>query len=281
MHTTDSRSAGDVAAARVATVTDDVEGRYRLAGEFYLGPRRLHRFARAELRFTRALIARGVLNPTAARRPGSRWWRAVNERLLRDKLEARLLVERRRGPPSAPSVAYWRHFLEAPSRSTWYRAHNASVVDAYLVHEPLALREQRVERFMMNVALLRVQYAHALVAAPRLALGTLAPLAPLLGDPRSGTVGLFLHLHRHFPLRYPLPAGDLLLGPVVDRGIIMTRADDLYRFSAEALALPKVVELIADGVPSYAAPGSGPATWFDGRDRRLSRFVASVTRHRA
>jgi hypothetical protein len=45
---------------------------------------------------------------------------------------------------------------------------------------------------MMNVALIRVLYAHALLARPRLALGPLAPLGPLVADPRRRTVGLFL-----------------------------------------------------------------------------------------
>ena len=38
----------------------------------------------------------------------------------------------------------------------------------------------------MNVALVRVLYAHSLVAAPHLALGRFAPLGRLLGDPRLG-----------------------------------------------------------------------------------------------
>ena len=56
----------------------------------------------------------------------------------------------------------------------------------------------------MNVALARVLYAHALVAAPRLALGRLAPLGRLLGDPRLGMAGVFLLLRRVLPNRYPL-----------------------------------------------------------------------------
>ena len=51
----------------------------------------------------------------------------------------------------------------------------------------------------MNVALGRVLYAHALVAAPRLALGRFAPLGRLLGDPRLGMAGAFLSLGRVLP----------------------------------------------------------------------------------
>ena len=56
----------------------------------------------------------------------------------------------------------------------------------------------------MNVVLCRVLYAHALVAAPRIALGWLRPLAPLLGDPRLGMAGIFLQLSRVLPDEYPL-----------------------------------------------------------------------------
>jgi hypothetical protein len=56
----------------------------------------------------------------------------------------------------------------------------------------------------MNVALARVLYAHTLVAAPRLALGRLAPLARVVGDPRLGMAGAFLSLRRVLPNRYPL-----------------------------------------------------------------------------
>jgi len=60
-------------------------------------------------------------------------------------------------------------------RPRWYRAHNASVVEGYLEHRDLAEAEGEAERFFMNVALARVLFAHALVAAPRLAAGRLAP----------------------------------------------------------------------------------------------------------
>jgi hypothetical protein len=48
------------------------------------------------------------------------------------------------------------------------------------------------ERFFLNVALVRVLYAYALVAAPRLALGRFAALCRILGDPELGMAGAFL-----------------------------------------------------------------------------------------
>jgi hypothetical protein len=106
--------------------------------------------------------------------------------------------------PSSRTVELWMDFVADPTARTWYRAHNASIVSAYLEHRDEAAGESRAERFFLNVVLLRVLYAHALVAAPRLAIGWLAPLASVLGDPRLGMTGIFLSLSRVLPERYPL-----------------------------------------------------------------------------
>ena len=85
-------------------------------------------------------------------------------------------------------------FADYPTARTWYRANNGSVVAAYVEHRDLAEAENEAERYFMNVVLCRVLYAHCLVTAPRLALGWLRHLAPLLADPRLGMTGIFLDL---------------------------------------------------------------------------------------
>ena len=117
--------------------------------------------------------------------PGSPWWRAVNEDLLRDTFEAKLLVERGDGQPSRPNVQRWVDFFRAPSARSWYLAHNASVVGGYLAHSALAALESPAERFFMNVVLVRVLFAHALVLDADLALGRFAFVARLVGHPRA------------------------------------------------------------------------------------------------
>jgi hypothetical protein len=112
----------------------------------------------------------------------------MNERLLRDGCEAIALVGGLRGDPSSQAVQLWLQFADTPTPSCWYRAHNASIVAGYLAQEARAAEEAVPERFFMNVALVRVLYAHALVAAPRLALGRAAPIGRVLGDPRLGMV---------------------------------------------------------------------------------------------
>ncbi|HEX5954308.1 MAG TPA: hypothetical protein VFY37_00100, partial [Solirubrobacterales bacterium] len=161
-------------------------------------------FERAALSFMRWQARRGVLNPLDASPPGSVWWRAINERLLRDGCETVALLGGMAGEPSSQALRLWLEFAARPTARNWYRAHNASIVGAYLEHRGLAETERAPERFFMNVALARVLYAHALAAAPRLALGRLAPLGRVLGDPRLGMAGAFLSLRRVLPNRYPL-----------------------------------------------------------------------------
>jgi hypothetical protein len=284
-----ARTASEIAAARVAAARDDPAQRLGLAdGSFECGLRPdgwWRRFSRSELAFLRSQIARGVLAPPDGPRPGSPWWRAVNERLLRDTVEATLLNQGCPGRPSTPSVDLWLTFIDEPSAASWYRAHNASIVAAYFEHEPMAHRELLAERFFLNVALLRVLYAHALVAAPRLALGRFAPVAKLLGEPRRGAVGWFLSVKRVFPERYPLSGvnlNDIIAAEhrffrPVDYGVIGKRLDELYAFAARSLDEPRVEGLLCDGVPAYAWPRDVREPWLDTGRRVLPRLFARAT----
>ncbi len=208
--------------------------------------------------FMRWEADRGVLNPVDADPPGSEWWRAMNERLLRDGCEAVARAGGLRGAASSPTIELWTAFIGRPSARTWYRAHNSSIVAAYLEHQNLARAESVPERFFLNVVLLRVLYAHALVAAPRLALGRLAWLGRLLGDPRLGMVGVFLSMGRVLPNRYPLSADVRVylrdqhsLGRVLDYAVIGPRLQVLYDWSAVELEQPQLGELILNGSPAY------------------------------
>jgi hypothetical protein len=271
------------AAAQVAAVRDDPAARLALLVRAYHGPaRRAPRhlpFRRAALSFMRWQARRGVLNPIHADPPGSPWWRAINERLLRDGCESVALVGGLPGDPSSPTVELWLSFAAAPRARNWYRAHNSSIVAAYLDNRELAAAESAPERFFMNVALVRVLYAHALVAAPRLALGRCAPLGRVLGDPRLGMAGAFLSLGRVLPDRYPLRgaieiylAGEHRLGRMLDYAVIAPRAQLLYEWSAEELGQPRLVELVRDGAPTYEWPFEERHVW---RSRHMP-FAARV-----
>lgn len=283
-----SASAADRAAALVREVRDDPAARLELCSRVYEDPSRASarhpRFGRAALSFMRWQVDRGVLAAMDAEIPGSGWWRAVNERLLLDGCEMVARSGGLGGAPSSPTIELWMEFFWHPTARTWYRAHNASIVAAYLGHRDLAAQESDVERFFMNVVLLRVLYAHSLVAAPRLSLGRFAPLGELLGDPRLGMAGAFLSLARILPARYPAP-DDLSvyvnaennLGRLLDYGVILPRLQRLYDWSAQELDQPALKDLVHDGVPSYLLASETVPLWRPVPTPPLVRVLARLT----
>ena len=257
---------------QIAEVRDDPAARLALMARLFRGPTgrapRHRPFRRAALSFMRWQMQRGVLNPLDDSPPGSVWWRSMNERLLRDGSEAVRLLAGLAGPPSSQAVRFWLEFSERPTGRNWYRAHNASIVDGYLQHQDLAEAESAPERFFMNVALARVLYAHALGAAPRLALGRLAPLGRVLGDPRLGMAGAFLSLGRVLPDRYPLALDveryieqEQRVGRMLDYAVIVPRLQRLYEWSAHDLGEPRLLGLVRDGSPVYAWPYEQRQVW--------------------
>ena len=279
------------AEAQVAAVRDDPVARLALMAQVFRGPTgrapRHLPFRRAALSFMRWQARRGVLDPLDASPPGSVWWRAVNERLLRDGCETVALLGGLPGDPSSQAVRLWLEFGAKPTGRNWYRAHNASVVAGYLEHRTLAEGESAPERFFMNVALVRVLYAHALAAAPRLALGRFAPLGRLLGDPRLGMAGVFLSLGRVLPDRYPLEfdveryiADEQRLGRMLDYAVIVPRLQRLYEWSAQDLGEPRLLELVRDGSPIYAWPFEQRHVWRTPNMPLAARVLERVTRVR-
>jgi hypothetical protein len=273
------------AEAEIAAVRDDPAARLALMTRLFHGPTgnapRHVPFRRAALSFMRWQAQRGVLNPLEETSPGSVWWRAMNERLLRDGCEAVALLGGSAGEPSSPAVRLWLDFSSNPTGRNWYRAHNASIVGGYLEHRDLAEVERAPERFFMNVALARVLYAHALVGAPRLALGRLAPLGRI-GDPRLGMAGVFLSLRRVLPNHYPLTldvelylADEQRVGRLLAYAVIVPRLQRLYEWSARELDEPRLLELVRDGNPVYAWPFEKRHVW---RARRLPRAAGALER---
>jgi hypothetical protein len=269
------RSTGSAAVwaeQQVASVRDDPAGRITLMQRCYFGPygsapRHLP-FRRAAMSFMEWQLRRGLLQPPSSAHPGSPWWRAVNERILRDGCEAVALSGDFTGSPSSGTVDFWMSFADYPTARAWYRAHNGSVVAAYLAHRDLAEAETEAERFFINVVLCRVLYAHALVAAPRISLGWLRPIAPLLGDPRLGMAGIFLQLSRVLPDNYPLRddvetylGEELGFGRLVDYGVINPRLQQLFEWSAYELATPGLLDCLQDGAPTYAWPFEDRQVW--------------------
>ena len=277
------------AEAQVAAARDDPAERLALIDRTYHGPTghapQHLPFRRAALSFMRWQADRGLLNALDASPPGSVWWRAINERLLRDGCESVAIAGGFAGDASSPAVGLWMEFIAKPTGRNWYRAHNASIVSGYLEHQELAEAESMPERFFMNVALVRVLYADALVGAPRLALGRFAPLARLLGDPRLGMAGAFLSLGRVLPDRYPLErnvesylAAEQRLGRLLDYAVILPRVQSVYEWSAEELGQPGLLELVRDGNPTYAWPFEDRQVWRSPAMPLVGRVLERATR---
>ena len=284
-------TAADWATAQVERVRDDPAGRLALTSRAYHGPfgnapRHLP-FRRAALSFMRWQAERGVLRPLDVNPPGSPWWRAVNDRLLLDGCEALARSGDLPGQPSSPTIALWMSFIAAPTGRNWYRAHNASIVHAYLENRDLAEQEAAPERFFLNVALLRVLYAHALNAAPRMALGWFAPAGRVLGDPRVGMAGAFLSLGRVLPAHYParLDLETTLkrehgLGRILDYGVIAPRLQALYDWSAQELDIPDLRSLIRYGSPIYAWSYADRNVWRQAPESLTVRLLRVATTSR-
>jgi hypothetical protein len=160
-------------------------------------------------------------------------------------------------------------------------------VAGYLEHEERAEEENIPERFFMNVALVRVLYAHALVSAPRLALGRVAAVGRVLGDPRLGMVGAFLSLRRVIPDDYPLTrdvewyiGDEQRLGRLLDYAVIAPRLQRLYEWSADELGEPRLLAFIREGSPIYAWPYEQRHVWRTERLPFLGVMVERLTRAR-
>src|SRR6476619_3787314 len=138
-------TATEYAADLVASVRDDPAGRVALMRSLYEaepGRPELHLpYRRAAVGFMGWQLRRGLLNALDGERPGSPWWRAVNERLLRDSAEAVALSGELSGPASSRTAGYWAAFATRPSAKAWYRAHNAIFVYSYRAHRDLAEAE--------------------------------------------------------------------------------------------------------------------------------------------
>ena len=272
----------------VAAVRHDPALRLELASRFYddrPGRPSIRAYRRAELAFMRWQVSRGVLAPAESARPGSGWWRSVNESLLRDASEADRLVAGSPGQATQPAVARWVEFLSAPSPRTWYRAHNASIVAAYLEHRHLCSAEVPVERFFMDVAIARLVCVHALVLRPRLVVGRLAPAGRLIGDPRWRGADLFLSLRNILPDRYPLTGLDIeqilalenYAGRLIDYGVILPKMQALYEFAASDLDDPRLLDLVRNGFPVYAWPYEDRSVWTTTRARSARSVLSWLT----
>ena len=190
------------------------------------------------------------------------------------------------GEPSSPAVRLWLEFGAKPVGRNWYRAHNASIVGAYLEYQERAEAESAPERFFMNVALARVLYAHALNAAPRLALGRLAALGRVSATRGSGWRASFSPCIACYPpvIHSRSSVGELHRRRTTSRATARLRS---ARPSAAAAVRvvgpmsspsPRLLQLVRDGNPIYAWPSEERHVWCSRKMPFTGRVLGRVTR---
>jgi hypothetical protein len=165
--------------------------------------------------------------------------------------EARELAFGRPGAPRTSGTAATLDFIREPTARTWYRAHNVTIVSAYLDNENLARSEGRVERFFLNLVLMRVLYAHALVTAPRLALGWRLDRLYDWSAGELGLPGLTALLH-------PGPTPRLRVGPAGGRCLAPRTVPARPSGTARSLRVPAVVAAALTGPRRPATPTGQP-----------------------
>jgi hypothetical protein len=199
------------AAAAVAEVADDPIARYRSRAAFYChhGSEDPFTFGygASELAFLRWAIRRGLFNPIGAARPGSRYWRAVNDELIYWSSLAAALHRRWQSPVSDERLRGWLDFLHAPSAIAWYEAHNLTLVETMRARRAEAECEDPHERRFIYETFRRVIYAEAMVRGC-----ILSTVGRRLADPRGGLVEAILGLPALYPRSYPARRHALELG---------------------------------------------------------------------
>ena len=264
------------ARSKVDAVADDPAGRVQLRRDFYrkygFGDRQeiptVYGFGSSELAFLQWEVDRGVLNPIAGSgTPGSSWWRNVNLDFLYYSELGALAHESGVDASMLPVPARaWMDYIAKPNSKSWYRAHNTSIVAAYLGRLSDALSEQRPEQCFMNVVLYRLLYAQGLVEGVEM-----GRLGKLLANPELPSVDVLVHLPDFYPRRYPLTRGDVrdvmhkahsleeLAVILLDDICIMPQLTSLYLLASQWADSPELPTYLIDGEPVY--PTRTPRPW--------------------
>jgi hypothetical protein len=138
----------------------------------------------------------------------------------------------------------------------------------------------------MDVALGRVLFVHVLVTRPRSAVGRwLWRVGPFLGDPRWRGADIYLSLRNVLPGRYPLTgltiagilAAENPLARLIDYGVMLPRAQELYELAAADLDEPGLLDFVSDGSLVYAWPFEDRHVWVAAKSRALIKSVTRLT----
>lgn len=149
---------------------------------------------------------RGVLRPPGANPCGSEWWSEVNLWFIYlSKLgEKAYDVQFPKSQLPVPSQ-FWVTFIEEPNSVNWYRAHNSSIINAYIKYPHLAKKETVPEMIFINMVLYRLLFAQSIVEGQFV----FPKLSKILGDPRGGAVQFITNLDAYYPSHYPMTKEEI------------------------------------------------------------------------
>lgn len=217
-------------------------------------------YGNSEIAFLEWEIKRGVLNSLDdSQHKGSAWWRGVNGHFIYLATLAQLIYESGQSFDNIPiPVQYWLEYLKNPSSQSWYKAHNCSIVEGYLICELEAAKESYYELVFVNMVLYRVLFAEALVEGKEF-----GKLGKIIANPRLPSVEVAVEIPDFYPQNYPLSEQDIIdvmhrghslvdLGiKILDLFIILPQLDELYLYSAEILQQPCLKKWTVNDKPCY------------------------------
>lgn len=224
-------------------------------------------FGDSEIAFMR-WEKRCVLRDPSDTPPGSAWWSAINLWFIYlSELGAKahqLGVKKELLPLPA---RFWVDFIENPTAISWYRAHNASIIDGYLKYPHLAEKEVLPEKIFINMVLYRLLFAQSWVEGDAL----FPRLGKMFANPKGISVDLITHLEAFYPTHYPLTAKDMqyIMGEahnlvelgvkLLDKVLIEPELTELYQKASFWNQQPNLNQLIKQHQPIY--PNLDPSVY--------------------
>jgi hypothetical protein len=218
-------------------------------------------FGRSELDFMEWEIKRGVLTAyDDSVSPGSLWWSNVNLMFIVISETAADIYEKKITPNEiTKETELWLQYLNCRTAKTWYKAHNASIVYAYLHFTDLAKKESVYEQVFMNEVLYRLLYAQAMVED-----ATIFDDFGVIGaNPMLPGVDLMVNVPAFYPVHYPLDKTDIVnvmhkgygieedAARLLDEYLIGTQISKLYSNAAIWLNNSDLSKLEKNGIPIY------------------------------
>ena len=214
--------------------------------------------------------------------PKSEWWDAINLRFIYlSELGAKARETNFPKNKLPVPARFWVEFIENPDATSWYRAHNSSIIDAYLKYPDLAKKENLPEQIFINVVLYRLLFAQAMVEGKDFAFGR---LGKIFAHPKSSAVDLITQFESFYPENYPMTEEEQnhLLGKChnlhalgmkfLDDVLIEPEFAALYKNASEWNQQPLLTQLLVANKPAY--PDGIPKS--EGKKNILIKWMMSA-----